>query len=236
MNGLFITGTDTDAGKTMVTAALACGARAMGRSPGILKPVQTGCEVTPNGLRAPDPEFIWSLIGRPDEETVNFCVPYKYERPCSPHLAARDADELITMEHIKERAYPLSQQHKPILVEGAGGLIVPLNDDACMIDLAAHLAYPVLLVARSGLGTLNHTLLSIQAIQQSQIPFAGYVLNDTLPDGDESLIENNIETLESWTGQACLGRLPYLNLNNKETLKQELTAFGERLWDQLQHD
>lgn len=168
---LFVTGTDTDIGKTVVSSILVSGLQAA-----YWKPIQAGRDPIT------DTEFLKRTTGLPDahfyEESFNLT------EPMSPHAAAEIDGITIGFDDIRE---PNTAQ-KHLIIEGAGGLIVPVNDDQYVIDLIAHFGYPALLVAKSGLGTLNHTLLSLEAMRNRNIPIFGVVLAGERHDSNEEAI------------------------------------------------
>ncbi len=172
MIGVFVTGTDTGAGKTVAAACLARAWRA-----GYWKPVQTGT-VTGDD----DTATVVALAGLPTGRV--FAPAYALQAPLSPHAAAELEGITITIDAIA----PPETAH-PLVVEGAGGLFVPLNDRDFMIDLMARLALPILLVARSTLGTINHTMLSLAALRSRGLPVAGVVLNGPPNAGNRVAIE-----------------------------------------------
>ncbi|MGL5719242.1 MAG: dethiobiotin synthase [Alphaproteobacteria bacterium] len=175
--GLFVTGTGTDVGKTVVSAWICLHTQA-----GYWKPVQTG---TSQGT---DTDFLRKL-------GVSPCYPerYAFKEALSPHTAAKREGARIELDAVA--IPPFSQAN--VVVEGAGGVLVPLNEDALMIDLIQRLGMPVLIVAHTGLGTLNHTLLTLEALRKREIPIKGIVLNGlSNPDNKQSLIDyGNIEVL-----------------------------------------
>ncbi len=181
--GLFLTGTDTDIGKSVVAAWLVNG---LGLD--YWKPVQSGLE------GETDTEAVRRLTGLPDERFHPSA--FETRTPASPHLSARLDGVQIRMD-----AFVLPDSPRPVLVEGAGGLLVPLNDDALMIDLIALLELPVVLVARSGLGTINHTLLSVEALRFRNLTLAGVVMNGP-PH------ESNRHAIESYGDVPVIGQLP----------------------------
>lgn len=192
----FITGTDTGIGKTVVSALLRRALQQQGRDVAYMKPVQTGC-IDHNGKRiAPDPDFVARMTGPCTAPDVAASVcPYAFHLPASPHLAAAAEQVTIAPDRLYEAYQQLAAAHEAVLVEGAGGLLVPLTRDFLMRDLMVGLGLPVLIVARAGLGTLNHTLLTIHALRAVNLPVIGVVLVQTeaTPWGD---IENdNVRTL-----------------------------------------
>jgi len=209
--GIFITGTDTEVGKTIVTAGLLRGLRARGIDAVSMKPVQTGA-VTQNGkLAAPDLEFHHRAAGyAPDEDERALMAPYLYEPACSPHLAGRMAGDYPKVPRILEAAQALAAKHDLLLIEGAGGVFAPLNESATMLDLMTALGLPVVLVAHRGLGTINHSLLSIRAIESAGLPLLGVVFNEVGPGEEDFIKKDNPNAVETFGKVAILGNVDYL--------------------------
>jgi dethiobiotin synthetase len=171
VRGFFITGTDTSVGKTVVTGGLARALRAAGHDVAVFKPVQSGATLE-------DPAGDAALLGAD-------CV-YAFEAALAPIVAARQAGKVVELEQILRRADRLVSVHEILLVEGAGGLLVPLADNLTVADLARTLGLPLVIVARATLGTVNHTLLTIETARRHEIAIAGVVLNG---ETDESSAE-----------------------------------------------
>jgi dethiobiotin synthetase len=172
VRGFFVTGTDTGVGKTVVTGGLAATLRAQGRTVGILKPVQSGA-------RADDPAGDAALLGAT-------CV-YAFEAPLAPLVAARLEGATVELEPVVRAAERLAAANDLLLVEGAGGLLVPLAEGLLVADVARALALRLVVVARAGLGTVNHVLLTLDAARVRGLEVAAVVLNG---DGDDSTPEN----------------------------------------------
>jgi dethiobiotin synthase len=171
MSGYFITGTDTDAGKTVASAW------AMLHLDGCYwKPVQSGLD------GAVDRESVMALTGLPADRFLP-CT-YELSQPLSPHESARRDGVQINLD-----AFTLPQADRPLIAEGAGGLMVPLNARHFVIDLIAHLGLPAILVCRSTLGTINHTLLSLQALRARDIPVAGLIINGPVTPHNRQALE-----------------------------------------------
>ena len=203
---LFIAGTDTGVGKTLVTGLLTTALDARGVNVGVVKAVQTGCTATTGHIRAPDLEAVAALAGwPPDDSRLHLGVGFA--PACSPHLAARLAGTLIDDSALDAVVQRAAGRHACVLVEGAGGLMVPLREDLLFIDWIARHRAPVLLVARAGLGTLNHTLLGAEALRRRGIPLAGVVLNDLPPCAEAWLVDDNAATLSGRLG-VPVHRLP----------------------------
>ncbi|MCF2943003.1 dethiobiotin synthase [Paenibacillus tarimensis] len=207
--GLFVAGTDTGVGKTLVTAALAAALREEGRNIGVWKPVQSGVLI---GSGASDAERL--LQGSGVEERPEAVASFTFEEPLTPVLAAERAGVDLSMDDLLVPGIRLAERYGGgLLVEGAGGVAVPLTKDALVIDLIVRLGLPVLIAARSGLGTINHTLLTAEALRARGIPVVGAVLNDGaagMPADDPS-VSSNAAMIEKYGGIKVLGRLPRLN-------------------------
>lgn len=214
--GLFVAGTDTGVGKTVLTAAVAAALRAEGCRAGVWKPVQSGA---PIGSGETDAERL--LQGTGIEERPEEIASYTFADPLAPALAARLAGVRLALDELAAAGRPLMARYDALLVEGAGGLAVPLTDDAMVVDLIGRLRLPVLLVARSGLGTVNHTLLSVSMLRARGIPLAGVVLCDGEPAaaGHDPSAAHNAELIEHYGGVKVLGRFPSLR---DTSLREEL--------------
>ena len=206
MRGWFITGTDTGVGKTALAAALLAALRRAGRDAAPAKPVQTGC---PRGHPAPDLDFVLRAAGLavPREEYA-WMAPYRFEPPCSPHLAARRAGVRISLSVIERSLRRLAARHELLLVEGAGGVMVPLNPAHTMRDLMARLGLPVLVAARPGLGTINHTLLTLESLRGAGLRVAAVVLVQGRP-GRRTYIDQDNEITLARRGRTPVRRLSY---------------------------
>ncbi|MFT3913503.1 MAG: dethiobiotin synthase [Anaeromyxobacteraceae bacterium] len=202
MRGLFVTGTDTGVGKTEVSCALLEAARATGVDAVGMKPAQSG--VTSD--EPSDAQRLREASGRC--EPLEALCPYTFEAPLAPAVAARLAGVTIAVERIEEAARALAARHATVLVEGAGGLLVPLTDELTYADLAARLGLPVLVVARAGLGTVNHTALTVEAILRRGLRLAGIVLNRTTPTDDPS-VPHNASEIARITTREPIAILPY---------------------------
>lgn len=216
--GIFVAGTGTDVGKTVVTAGVLRWLRRPlrgHRSAGmVMKPVQTGCEVDADGrMIAPDIDFVLRAANvTVDQETLAHLSPYLFGPSCSPHLAARMAGRRIEIARILASAQWLASRYQRLVVESAGGVAVPINECQTMLDLAWELGMPVLLVGHSGLGTINHVLLSLEAIRRRGCTLLGVILNDVRPvsEADSYIHDDNVRTIESFGKVRAVTRIPYL--------------------------
>ncbi|MEK3885115.1 dethiobiotin synthase [Paenibacillus sp. PL2-23] len=212
--GIFVTGTDTGVGKTVVTAAVAAALREKGWHAGVWKPVQSG-GLMGNGMTDAECLLRWTGL----DEQPEAIAPFSWEAPLAPMLAARLAGLTLTLEMVMSAGEPLAQRYETLLIEGAGGVAVPLAEDALIVDLMAKLQVPALIVARAGLGTINHTLLTAAFLRQRQIPIVGVVLNEGPAAADDPSTASNTKLIELFGGLKVLGCFPRLAGDlNRETL------------------
>jgi dethiobiotin synthetase len=211
LRGLFVTGTDTGIGKTVVSAALMHRHRAA-TAVRYWKPIQTGIE-------ADDDTATVMRLGQCGEEEV-LREGIRLPRPLSPHLAARLAGIRISIDALIHLA-SAAPDGRFWIVEGAGGVLVPINDRDLMIDLIARLGLPALVVARSTLGTINHTLLTLTALRRKEIAIAGVVMVGE-PNDD------NRTAVETYGGVPVLGEIPVLADVTPEEVRAAATSFTSR--------
>lgn len=219
-HGYFITGTDTGVGKTRIASALLAAFNSRGYSTAAMKPVATGCVNTAQGLRNDDALALQRHASLPlTYEQVN---PYAFEPAIAPHLAAAQAGQTIDLMRIKHGLDNLAVRSDAVIVEGAGGWQVPLNRDTTIADLAHTLGLPVILVVGMRLGCLNHALLSVESIEQSGLPLAGWVAN--VIDPAMQCIEENIATLRERIAAPWLGTMLWDTQATPEQIAQQLNA------------
>jgi dethiobiotin synthetase len=199
--GLFVTATDTEVGKTYIASAIAASLKQSGRNVGVLKPVATGCIKTREGLVSEDAELL--AAASDTDQPLDLICPNRYAEPLAPSVAARRAGRPLDYEAIN-RSITLAGRRDVWVIEGAGGVLTPLDEHQTMRDLIAAFALPTVVVATPRLGTINHTLMSIEALRAAGITVAGVVLNryptDT-PGVAEETAAGEIERL---------GRVPIL--------------------------
>ena len=215
----FITGTDTDVGKTTVAAGLLQAARAAGLSTAAGKPVASGCEVTPEGLRNADALALMAQCTLAlSYEEVN---PVAFEPAIAPHIAAREAGVALTVQAVLTPMQRILRQRADFtLIEGAGGWRVPLSGQDSLSDVAQGLDLPVILVVGVRLGCISHALLTAEAIAQDGLQLAGWVAN--IIDPKTSRLEENLATLAERLPAPCLGRVPKLKSPTPEAVAQYL--------------
>ena len=210
MRSLFITGTDTGVGKTIVAASLLAAARARSIRAAPMKPVQTGCTGRASQLRAPDLDFCLAVADlNPTPEEQRWMCPYRFIPASSPHLAAKLRGLHIYKETIKTHFRKILSKYDAVIVEGAGGVLAPIDEKNTMLDIMKALHLPVLLVARAGLGTISHTLLSLAELHRAKLNVIGIVLVQSTP-GKQGVIEkDNARIIRKMGGVPILACLPF---------------------------
>ncbi|MBI2422310.1 MAG: dethiobiotin synthase [Candidatus Hydrogenedentes bacterium] len=210
---VFIAGTGTDVGKTVVTAGILRYLRQREVDAVVMKPVQTGADTAQQPWRAPDLEAHWraAAFDPQDEPYSRFC-PYLYAPACSPHLAARLAGDAIDPKVIHQNARALLETHEYLIVEGAGGIYVPLTDRYTNLDLMKEMACPIILVAHVALGTINYTLLSLESMNHAGLKVAGIILStpEPLSESARFIAEDNPAAIEAFTEVPIFGIVPWL--------------------------
>lgn len=225
----FITGTGTGVGKTFVTAGLARAARDNGDEVGVMKPVETGCNEEGGILVPRDAVALKEASLSPTPlDTIN---PYRFALPLAPYLAARAAGTKIDPALIKARYGGIAASHDFTLVEGAGGLLVPITQDMVMADLAALLGLPLLIVAASRLGVINHAALTAECAARRGLEVAGIILNNTTEPGTPGM-ELNMAEIERVTGVAVLAEIPFSGGMKKDAPFREGGVF-EKLYNSI---
>ena len=216
----FITGTDTDAGKTSIGAGLLCAAKQQGCSTLAMKPVASGCEMTEQGLRNSDALALIAQSTVPLPYTqVN---PYAFAPAIAPHIAAQEAGvELSVADLYRAAQLVLQQQADFTVIEGAGGWRVPISNTEFLSDFAIALQLPVILVVGVTLGCINHAVLSAQAILSDGLKLAGWVAN--VVDPNCARLAENLATLQQLMPAPCLAEVPHLAIATAEYVTQYLT-------------
>jgi dethiobiotin synthetase len=203
--GLFITGTDTGVGKTVVACALVRGLRAHRWRVAVMKPVASGSRRTPQGLRNDDALALIEAAGTAiPYAAVN---PYCFEPPISPHIAAKEANIRIDIGMIRDKFATLAAEADWVVVEGAGGWLAPTSESESMADLATALSLPALLVVGLKLGCLNHAQLTGSSIKAGGVSFAGWIANAVDPAMTHA--EDNLAALEQRLGEPPLAVIPH---------------------------
>ncbi|MBI2779733.1 MAG: dethiobiotin synthase [Gammaproteobacteria bacterium] len=216
--GFFITGTDTDVGKTWVTAGVLTALAARGHTTAAMKPVSAGCIETDEGLRNGDALILQrhATLNLPYAQ-IN---PYAYAAPIAPHIAATRLGQRIEIAPIKAIFDDMARRADYVVVEGAGGWRVPLNEHETIADLAQALGLPVILVVGMRLGCLNHALLSCESIARQGVPLAGWVANSACPEFPE--LQENIDALRERIDAPLLGVIPHLREFDAQVIASHL--------------
>lgn len=203
--GFFITGTDTGVGKTLIAAALIHGIAQQGTKVIGMKPVAAGARLHDGQLLNDDVE---KLIAAGNVEAPLMLInPYVFDLPVAPHIAAAGSGVVMSIDKIKAAFQALGELADTLVVEGAGGFLVPLNDSEDMADLALSLELPIILVVGMRLGCLNHALLTAAAIQAKGLRLAGWVANCIDPGMANP--EENLASLKQRINAPCLGVVPW---------------------------
>lgn len=207
MRGLFVTGTDTGVGKTLVSAALILWARSRGLRVGGMKPAESGCLRDGGELIPADALLLQRAAG--GQDPLDRVCPFRMEAPLAPGIAAAREGVPVDLTTIGAGFAALREQHPDgVVVEGAGGLLVPIDSSfhTCR-DLASSLGLPVLVVGRGGLGTINHTALTLEALHASRLPCVGVILSASTKE-EEAAAKENATAIERLCGVPILAVLP----------------------------
>jgi dethiobiotin synthetase len=211
-----VTGTDTGVGKT-VSAGIAAELRRRGVDVGVMKPFATGARSVRGRLVSEDAEFLKAAAGV--EDPLDLINPVCLKPPLAPDMAARLAGVKIDLDRVWAAYRQLRRKHRTLVVEGVGGLLVPLTTRLTVADFARKLRLPLLIVTRPALGTLNHTALTVAAARSHGLKMLGLVLNSAT-NAKKGLAERlNPAALEQITGLTVLGELPYLGTPRPEALR-----------------
>jgi len=206
--GIFITGTDTGVGKTFFSCALAVLLRSYGYTVGVMKPVETSC-VEKDGKLFPDDAWRLKAASGCTEPIDRICA-YQLPEPLAPSLAAERAGVKVDIDRLLALYRDIAARHDITLIEGAGGLMVPLVPGFTFADFARVAKLPIIVVAANRLGAINHLLLTLEHASCKGLSAIGYVLNRVAAEPSLAA-ETNREVLTGMTGVACLGELPFVS-------------------------
>ncbi len=233
--GLIVTGTDTGVGKTVVAAALAAWARRRGVEIGVMKPVATGGRPGRGGCVSDDARTLARAARAADPWPL--VTPVCLEEPLAPWTAARRAHRVIRLAPILAAFRRLAGRHGWVIVEGVGGVLVPLSRRVTVLDLFARLQLPAVVVARPDLGTLNHTLLTLAALRRARVPVAGVLISHARPRPRSRHARvaqrTNAALLPGLAGVRLLGEWPYaprLLARPPERVARWVEAHTDRRW------
>jgi len=225
MRAIFIAGTDTGVGKTVICGLLARHLVNKGLRVVTQKWVQTGCSNF-----SKDVLLQQKIIGKKNNDFKNysqFTCPYIFKPAVSPHLAARLEKKKINPQEIKKSFQLLSREFDYVIVEGTGGLLVPFNEKQLLVEIVKELGLPILLVVQNKLGAINHTLLAIEALRGRKIKLLGIVFNN-LKGEEKKVLKDNPRIIRSISKSRIFGSMPWKKDFNK--LFREFTPIGEKIW------
>ena len=218
MKGYFITGTDTGVGKTIVTACLA--KLFKNRNVGVMKPIETGVDAQCSSSSNSDAKFLMEITGVQDP--LEDICPYRFKLSASPYQAAKTEEKEIDPEIILERFRKLQSKYSMMLVEGIGGLMVPITQRYNVSNLALQIGLPLIIVSRVQVGTLNHTLLTINAAQQHGLKVKGVILNPAYDGELQSFEAEQGKLIKELSSVSILGTCPYINDLSSEGFDKKL--------------
>jgi len=212
---IFVSGTDTGVGKTLVSCAIIAALRRDGVEVGVYKPVETGCRDIDGALVGTDCESLRAAAGGVQESDE--VSSYLFRVPAAPLVAASAAGEVIKPQRFRDDFERIANDFEFVVVEGAGGLLVPISNGFTYLDLARELGLPLLCVAASRLGCVNHTLLTLAAAGRGALAISGYILNSIESADDcEIDIETNRETIARFTPYDDLGVFPFIESKRRD--------------------
>lgn len=218
--GFFITGTDTGVGKTIITAALIKAAKFLCLSACGMKPIETGClkseskvkssklKVKEEVLIPSDGMFLKEIAGTND--SIDLVTPIRFQNSLAPFPASEIEGITVDIDKIKKAYSELSKKYNAIFVEGIGGLLVPIKKDYSLLDLARDFGLPIIVVSRPGLGTINHTMLTVNYAIKEGLTVAGIIINHSQPTEGSLAEETNPEVIKQLSTVPLLGIFPYL--------------------------
>jgi dethiobiotin synthetase len=222
VKAIFITGTDTGVGKTAVSASLAAFFSLKKEfNTGVMKPFESGLIMTGRDEPTCDARLLKEASGTKD--TLEEINPYTFKAPLAPEVAAKQENIVIDIDKINRTFQQLRERHDVLVVEGAGGVLVPISEGFFFCDLMKAWNTPVIIVSRLGLGTINHTLLTNVFLQSKGVSVLGVILNDI--DGVRDIAtKTNPEMLQQYLNVPILGIFPHLEENTRKTMKREILA------------
>jgi len=205
MTGCFVTGTDTGVGKTLITAALAHCLKQRGLRVAVMKPIETGCSDEPQSNS--DAERLTASIS--DSSPIDLISPYRFTSPVAPLTASRAAGTPIDMGRIAAAFRRMAQERDVVLVEGVGGVMVPVSDKMDVRDVIASLRLPALIVGRTALGGVNHALLTVEALRQRAIPIIAIALNQVEAHTNTDQVLSTVDLIRERSGVRVFHPIAY---------------------------
>jgi dethiobiotin synthetase len=215
--GFFITGTDTGVGKTLIAGALIRGLAMLGIKAGGMKPVETGCGREGDVLIPYDGMYLKQIAHM--QEPITLVTPCCFEHPLAPLAASEIEKTAVSRTDIRKAFHRLSRHYDAIVVEGIGGLLVPIKKDSFVIDLAEEFGLPLIVVAKPGLGTINHIMLTVQYARKSGLDVAGVIINYAQPPENSLAEETNPELLSQVCPVPIIGVFPYLKSTEENAIE-----------------
>jgi dethiobiotin synthetase len=221
--GFFVTGTDTGVGKTIITAALIKAAHILGFKACGMKPIETGCKRVENiegnnSLIPTDGTFLREITGT--GESIDLITPIRFENPLAPLPASEIEDKPIDLDKIKKAYKTLSNRYDVVIVEGIGGLLVPIKRGHFVIDLAKDFGLPIIVVSNPSLGTINHTMLTVNYAINKGLDVAGIIINHNRTS-EGTLAENtNPDIIRRLSPVPVIGIFPYLKELESRTIER----------------
>ena len=216
--GFFITGTDTGVGKTVIAGAVIRVLHSLGIRTCAMKPVESGCGREGTILIPHDGTFLKQTARM--EDPIRHIVPYCFENPLSPFSAAETEGREISIHEIKKAYYRLYNSYEAIVVEGIGGIMVPIKKDYYVVDLAKEFSLPLLVVIKPGLGTINHTMLTVHYALEQGLEVAGLIINYSSPPANSLAEETNPNVLREICPVPILGTFPHLEGKDEDVLEK----------------
>ncbi|NOY65153.1 MAG: dethiobiotin synthase [Nitrospirae bacterium] len=216
--GIFITGTDTGVGKTVIAGALVRVLKRKGLKVGVMKPVETGCAREGDVLIPSDGEFLKYMADL--DISINEITPYRFETPVAPLVASEIEGVYISPEKILEVYKSLTRKFDFVVVEGVGGLMVPIRDDLFVVDLVSYMGIPLIIVSVNKLGTINHTFLTVDAARSKGVDIKGLIVNEIRQSNDVS-VDSNISVIKRLIDVPVVGVFPFIDNLTRENIEKE---------------
>ncbi len=228
--GFFITGTDTGVGKTVIAAALVKAIGLLGYSVCGMKPIETGCAksefrvqssefgVKDRVLIPTDGMFLREIAGTDD--SIDLVTPITFENPLAPMVASDIEGTIVDIDKIQKAYKELSKKYDVVIIEGIGGLLVPIKKDYFVLDLAKDFGLPLIVVSRPGIGTLNHTMLTVSYAIKEGLNVAGIIINYSQPPEDTLAEDTNPEVMKQISPVPLIGIFPYLEDMESGTIEK----------------
>lgn len=216
MKGFFVTGTDTGVGKTIIAGVLIKTFNVLGLKTGGMKPIESGC-VREGGVLIPsDGMFLKQTANM--QEPITLITPCCFEHALAPLPASEIEKKHISIPDIRKAFYSLYKNYQTMIVEGVGGLMVPLKKNYFVVDLAKELGLPLIIVAKPGLGTINHSMLTVNYALKEGLAVAGLIINYCHPAENSLAEETNPQLLEQISPVPIIGIFPHLNNRDDDTI------------------